>query len=101
MQSTIELPRVWRLKTKPSGMFQPERQLLIDRMLNENFIGTGWAIAQTTEDNLTREKSVKFLKSEALNSHEVAIRFVQNTKLGDLVWIVDLKGHYHLGCIDG
>lgn len=101
MSNTIKQPRVWRLKTKPPCISKTKRQLLINKMLNESFVGTGWPIANLLTNNLTRESSIGLLQSENLKSHHVAVRFINQTRKGDLIWIVGLDGHYHLAEVKG
>lgn len=100
MSNTNSTTTVWRLKTKPPGFTRSERQALIHKMLNEGFIGTGWPIQHSSADDLTRESSIALIKAEYPKKHAVPRRFVKDTKIGDLVWIVDLDGCYHLGTIN-
>lgn len=91
------MERVWRLKTKPNNCDDAIRRALIAAMLREGFVATGWAVdaipATAAEygelaENLYGPNAVHGVK-----------RFVTRPKPGDLVWIADLSGLYHLAKI--
>ena len=89
-----QMPTVWRLKTKPK-VSDDARAQFIQAMLEEDFIATGWELP----DEPTSIKSCLELLKKTYPGRGSATpqRFVKDTRIGDLVWIVDTKkGVFHL-----
>lgn len=94
-----QMPTVWRLKTKPK-VSDDARAQFIQAMLEEDFIATGWELP----DEPTSIKSCLELLKKTYPGRGGATpqRFVKDTRIGDLVWIVDTKkGVFHLAQIRG
>lgn len=88
------LSEVWRLKTKPGGATRPLREQLIGSMLDESYICTGW------DHEAGRFGLAPYLEAVSEyyspNAARNLRRFISELSVGDLVWIVDLQGLYHL-----
>ena len=88
-------PTVWRLKTKPSSLRPDDRADYISAMLEEGFVGTGWVLdgAPTGVSEAVASLARAYPAADATPR-----RFVRDTAVGDLVWIVDtVRGRFHLG----
>ena len=94
-----QTPTVWRLKTKPN-ISTEARAHFIDLMLEREFIATGWMLP-SEPDGI--ESCLELLRDSYPGRKSApAQRFVRDTRLGDLVWIVDTKkGVFHLAQIRG
>lgn len=90
---------VWRLKTKPNGCTEDARRNLINAMLQDNFIATGWHIPNDPED------AQQYLEIAASAYGEKSIanmkRFIGKLAVDDFVWIVDTSGLFHLARVTG
>ena len=94
----MDEPTVWRLKTKPASLGAEERARYLTAMLEEGFVGTGWALDTVPKD---ADEAVRLLGKKYPKS-ATPCRFVRDTTIGDLVWIVDTaKGRFHLGRVTG
>lgn len=90
---------VWRLKTKPGGGSDEDRRSLLTAMLSENFVATGWHLDAPPETASEYCRMAELQYGSKPSSS--AKRFVTQLGEGDLVWIIDMSGLYHLAKITG
>lgn len=93
------MPTVWRLKTKPGGCDDKTRKSLLAAMLSESFVATGWHVDSSpkTAEEYCRAAEMKY----GLKPSSSVKRFARELAEGDLVWIMDVSGLYHLASITG